>query len=227
MWPEGEEPRRYEWKEGSMIVPPNVWFHQHFNTGTTPARYLAFKAEGVVDSQRAGGAEGVDLAARRRRPDRLRGRVAADPAVVHRSARQARPGIAHGRGLCSGTRRAAGARSAGGHEMKRTLSPVARALVACALAMGGAIVTSAQVKPGATAADVANYAGADRMQKIIAGAKKEGSVSVYTSLQTADIGKLGAAFEKKYGVKVDPVAFGLRGDRQPDHPGSAREPLHR
>jgi hypothetical protein len=47
MWPEGEEPQRYEWKPGSMIVPPNLWFHQHFNTGTTPARYLAFKAEGV------------------------------------------------------------------------------------------------------------------------------------------------------------------------------------
>ena len=47
MWPEGEEPKRYEWKEGSLIVPPNLWFHQHFNTGTTPARYLAFKAEGV------------------------------------------------------------------------------------------------------------------------------------------------------------------------------------
>jgi oxalate decarboxylase/phosphoglucose isomerase-like protein (cupin superfamily) len=48
MWPEGEEPKRYEWKEGTMIVPPNMWFHQHFNTGTTPARYLAFKAEGVA-----------------------------------------------------------------------------------------------------------------------------------------------------------------------------------
>ena len=48
MWPEGEEPKRYEWKEGAMIVPPNMWFHQHFNTGTTPARYLAFKAEGVA-----------------------------------------------------------------------------------------------------------------------------------------------------------------------------------
>jgi len=48
MWPEGEEPQRFEWQEGSMIVPPNAWMHQHFNTGTTPARYLAFKAEGVA-----------------------------------------------------------------------------------------------------------------------------------------------------------------------------------
>jgi hypothetical protein len=48
MWPEGEAPKRYEWREGTMIVPPNMWFHQHFNTGTTPARYLAFKAEGVA-----------------------------------------------------------------------------------------------------------------------------------------------------------------------------------
>jgi oxalate decarboxylase/phosphoglucose isomerase-like protein (cupin superfamily) len=48
MWPEGEEPRRYEWQVGSMIVPPNMWFHQHFNTGTTSARYLAFKHEGVA-----------------------------------------------------------------------------------------------------------------------------------------------------------------------------------
>ncbi|WP_375258471.1 hypothetical protein [Citreimonas sp.] len=48
MYPEGEEPTRYEWKPGSMIVPPNMWYHQHFNTGTTPARYLAFKYEGVA-----------------------------------------------------------------------------------------------------------------------------------------------------------------------------------
>jgi oxalate decarboxylase/phosphoglucose isomerase-like protein (cupin superfamily) len=48
MWPEGEEPRRYDWQVGSMIVPPNMWLHQHFNTGTTPARYLAFKHEGVA-----------------------------------------------------------------------------------------------------------------------------------------------------------------------------------
>jgi iron(III) transport system substrate-binding protein len=67
------------------------------------------------------------------------------------------------------------------------------------------------VKPGATAADVALYTGADRMEKLVAGAKKEGTVSVYTSLQTADIGRLGVAFEKKYGIKVVPWRAGSEG----------------
>lgn len=75
-------------------------------------------------------------------------------------------------------------------------------LIPLALVAATSIIITAQVKPGATAADVALYTGADRMEKLIAGAKKEGTVSIYTSLQTADIGKLGAAFEKKYGVKA-------------------------
>jgi oxalate decarboxylase/phosphoglucose isomerase-like protein (cupin superfamily) len=45
MWAEGEEPKRYDWEVGSLIVPPNKFFHQHFNSGPTPARYLAFKHE--------------------------------------------------------------------------------------------------------------------------------------------------------------------------------------
>lgn len=48
MWPEGEEPKRYDWRAGTLLVPPNMWFHQHFNTGVMPARYLAFKHEGVA-----------------------------------------------------------------------------------------------------------------------------------------------------------------------------------
>ncbi len=48
MWPEGTEIKKYPWKEGSMVVPPNLWFHQHFNTGPTPARYLALKYEGTA-----------------------------------------------------------------------------------------------------------------------------------------------------------------------------------
>jgi iron(III) transport system substrate-binding protein len=60
----------------------------------------------------------------------------------------------------------------------------------------------AQVKPAATAADVALYEGADRLQKLIAGAKKEGVLNIYTSAQTSDLGAVVAAFEKKYGIKV-------------------------
>ena len=41
MWPEGGEKVVVEWQEGAMFVPPNRWFHQHFNLGATPARYLA------------------------------------------------------------------------------------------------------------------------------------------------------------------------------------------
>lgn len=51
MWAEGQEPARYEWEVGTMIVPPNGWFHQHFNTGATPARYLAFKHPGIKNQQ--------------------------------------------------------------------------------------------------------------------------------------------------------------------------------
>lgn len=40
MWPEGEEKKYFMWHEGSAFVPPKLWWHQHFNVGTTPARYI-------------------------------------------------------------------------------------------------------------------------------------------------------------------------------------------
>ena len=42
LWEEGKEKIVVPWHEGSVFVPPNKWFHQHFNAGTTMARYLAF-----------------------------------------------------------------------------------------------------------------------------------------------------------------------------------------
>jgi iron(III) transport system substrate-binding protein len=80
---------------------------------------------------------------------------------------------------------------------------LAMSLAPALLALGLALPAAGQVKANATAADVANYAGADRMAKLIEGAKKEGQLNIYTSAQTDDMGALVQAFEKKYGIKVN------------------------
>ena len=41
LWEEGKEKIVVPWQEGSALVPPNRWFHQHFNVGGAKARYLA------------------------------------------------------------------------------------------------------------------------------------------------------------------------------------------
>lgn len=41
MWEKGKPIQRYDWKVGSMVVPPEMWWHQHFNIGREPATYLA------------------------------------------------------------------------------------------------------------------------------------------------------------------------------------------
>ena len=46
------------------------------------------------------------------------------------------------------------------------------------------------------------YKGADREARLVEGAKKEGALSVYTSLNTRDSGPIVEAFEKKYGVRT-------------------------
>ena len=71
---------------------------------------------------------------------------------------------------------------------------IALVVALVASAAGLPIAGSAQVKPGATAADVALYTGADRLQKLVEGAKKEGTVSIYTSAQTTDFNLLSAAY---------------------------------
>ena len=47
------------------------------------------------------------------------------------------------------------------------------------------------------------YKGADRDKKVLEKARQEGTVSVYTSLSPTDAKPIVAAFEAKYGVKVD------------------------
>src|SRR5215471_19749564 len=53
-----------------------------------------------------------------------------------------------------------------------------------------------------TLAELANYTGADRTARLIAGAKKEGVVTVYSSVTVDDQKALVTAFDRKYGVKL-------------------------
>ncbi len=47
MWTEtprySEAPKhvRIDWKDGALFVPPDRWFHQHFNAGGSPTKYMA------------------------------------------------------------------------------------------------------------------------------------------------------------------------------------------
>jgi iron(III) transport system substrate-binding protein len=66
-----------------------------------------------------------------------------------------------------------------------------------------ALIASCLVLPAA-AADMSllSYEGPDRMERIVAAAKKEGTVSFYTSIAERDLPPLVKPFEDKYGIKV-------------------------
>ena len=57
---------------------------------------------------------------------------------------------------------------------------------------------------GALAADgLATYQGADRFERIVAAAKKEGTLTLYTTIAEKDLPTFLKPFEAKYGVKVN------------------------
>ncbi|HEY4074436.1 MAG TPA: extracellular solute-binding protein [Herbaspirillum sp.] len=63
--------------------------------------------------------------------------------------------------------------------------------------------TPAAVTASASApTPVPMYQGADRAQRLIAGAKREGTLTVYTSMAAKDSAQIVSGFEKKYGIKV-------------------------
>ncbi len=74
--------------------------------------------------------------------------------------------------------------------------------VAFLLALLASLPATAQVKGVPPSTSVAVYQGADRLQRLIEGAKKEGTITVYHSSPVVDMTAFAAAFEKKYGIKV-------------------------
>jgi iron(III) transport system substrate-binding protein len=53
------------------------------------------------------------------------------------------------------------------------------------------------------AQNLADYTGADRMEKIAAAAKKEGTLTLYTTIAEKDLPAVLKPFEQKYGIKVN------------------------
>jgi iron(III) transport system substrate-binding protein len=72
-------------------------------------------------------------------------------------------------------------------------------LIALLTALLGTCCGSAQAQ---TLAELAAYSGPDRTARLIAGAKREGTVTLYSSATLADQSALLAAFQAKYGIKV-------------------------
>jgi iron(III) transport system substrate-binding protein len=62
-------------------------------------------------------------------------------------------------------------------------------------------VACAPAQPSSVA-DLAGYQGADRVQLLIDGAKREKELTFYSSIPPDDISALVSAFDRKYGVKV-------------------------
>jgi iron(III) transport system substrate-binding protein len=65
-----------------------------------------------------------------------------------------------------------------------------------------AVISGALPAQAQSLADLAGYSGPDRTQRLIDGAKKEGSVALYSSATLADQNAIANAFQAKYGIKV-------------------------
>jgi hypothetical protein len=55
VWPNlrPEEMETIPWKPGTCFTPPEQWYHQHFNVGTTDARYIAFGSPSLFSGHNA------------------------------------------------------------------------------------------------------------------------------------------------------------------------------
>lgn len=77
-----------------------------------------------------------------------------------------------------------------------TRGPRLLATLAAALAVSAVSAVSAQPS-------LATYEGADRMERIVAAARKEGTLTLYTTIAEKDLPTLIKPFEARYGLKVN------------------------
>jgi iron(III) transport system substrate-binding protein len=80
-----------------------------------------------------------------------------------------------------------------------------RILVLLLIVLTAGCGASAPEQAGAVVSpsELSTYTGADREQRLIEGAKREGEITIYTSAQATDLGAVVSAFEKKYGIKAN------------------------
>ena len=77
-----------------------------------------------------------------------------------------------------------------------------RLVAAGVLALLPAAPALAQTKGAPTTAELAVYAGADRSERILAAAKAESTLTLYTTFAAYNMETIAADFERRYGVKL-------------------------
>jgi ABC-type Fe3+ transport system substrate-binding protein len=75
-------------------------------------------------------------------------------------------------------------------------------LLDCAVALLVAMLACGAAARAQTLEELANYSGPDRASRLLAGARKEGTVTLYSSATLADQSAIVGAFQAKYGIKV-------------------------
>ena len=65
-----------------------------------------------------------------------------------------------------------------------------------------AVTGAAHAQPVESVASLALYNGPDREQRLLQGARREGALTLYSTLPVGVIADLATAFEKKYGIKL-------------------------
>jgi len=85
--------------------------------------------------------------------------------------------------------------------MRRTIHS-ARLLAPAVACLGLFLLVHAARAQVSAIDDIATYAGADRAERLNAGGRKEGVLTLYSSARSDDLAALAAAFEARYRIKV-------------------------